>query len=216
MKHILPELPFSYDALEPTISSKTLQTHYEKHHAGYIEKLNSLIDGTEYRKMTLEELILRADGPIFNNAAQAWNHGFYWNSLAPLKKGEIREPEGLLAQALDRDFGSLTKFQKKFTEVGSAVFGSGWVWLVKNPEGRLAIEKTSNAENPMTKGATPLLTCDVWEHAYYLDYKNDRTAYLNGIWSVLHWKFAEFNLAAAQHGLEIPHNGESSSDATLQ
>jgi Fe-Mn family superoxide dismutase len=191
MEHKLPELPFSKDALAPHISAETLEYHYGKHHAAYVANLNKLIPGTEFEKMTLEEIIKKAAGGVFNNAAQIWNHTFYWNCLSPKGGGE---PGGALADAIKKSFGSFAQFKEKFTSAAVTTFGSGWAWLVKNSDGSLAVESTSNAENPLKKGKTALLTCDVWEHAYYIDYRNARAAYVEAFWKLVNWKFVEKNL----------------------
>jgi superoxide dismutase, Fe-Mn family len=183
----LPELPWPRDALAPHISKETIDFHYGKHHAAYVANLNKLAPGTPYENMSLEEIIAKAPaGAIFNNAAQIWNHTFYWQSLAP-KGGE---PEGKLAEAINENFGSLDKFKAKFTDTAVKLFGSGWAWLVRTKEGKLAIEPTGNAGNPMQKGMTPLLTCDVWEHAYYIDYRNARPKYVEAFWKIVNWEHA--------------------------
>jgi len=191
MKHELPELPFAKNALEPIMSAETLEYHHDKHHKAYVDKLNTLIRGTEYENMTLEEIISNAPpGQIFNNAGQTWNHTFLWQSLTPQKN----EPKGNILSAIQRDFGSLNDFTAKFQKTGLEVFGSGWVWLVRNdPDGTLSIEGTVNAENPLIAGKRPLLTCDVWEHAYYIDYRNERGKYLQSVFQLLNWDFAERN-----------------------
>ena len=191
-KHALPPLPYPVDALAPHISKETLEYHYGKHHRAYVDKLNELITGSEYERTPLEEIIKTAKGAVFNNAAQAWNHTFYWNSLAPNGGGE---PNGALAQAVDKKFGSLAKFKEKFSEAAIGVFGSGWTWLVAESDGSLAIRTTSNAQTPLTVGARPLLTCDVWEHAYYIDRRNSRPEYLKAFWAVVNWKFAARNFS---------------------
>jgi superoxide dismutase, Fe-Mn family len=190
MEHKLPELPYAKDALAPHISAETLEFHYGKHHATYVTNLNKLIVGTEFANLPLEEIVKRASGGIFNNAAQVWNHTFYWNCLAPKAGGE---PTGALAQAISLAFGSFAAFKEKFTATAVGTFGSGWAWLVKNPDGSLALESTSNAANPLTAGKKPLLTCDVWEHAYYIDYRNARPKYVEAYWNLVNWKFVEAN-----------------------
>ncbi len=191
MEHKLPELPYAKDALAPHISSETLDFHYGKHHATYVDKLNGLIKGTEFEDATLEEIINKASaGPVFNNAAQIWNHTFYWNSLSP----ESGEPTGDLLAAINAAFGSVEKFKEDFTNSAVNNFGSGWTWLVKNSTGTLEIVNTSNAACPLTDGHTPLLTCDVWEHAYYIDYRNARPKYMDAFWSLVNWDFAASNL----------------------
>ena len=190
MEHKLPELPYAKDALAPHISAETLEFHYGKHHATYVTNLNKLIVGTEFANLPLEEIVKRASGGIFNNAAQVWNHTFYWNCLAPKAGGE---PTGALAEAISLAFGSFAAFKEKFTATAVGTFGSGWAWLVKNPDGSLALESTSNAANPLTAGKKPLLTCDVWEHAYYIDYRNARPKYVEAFWNLVNWKFVEAN-----------------------
>lgn len=191
MKHELPPLPYPMDALEPYISKETLEYHYGKHHKAYVDNLNNLIPGTEFENLTLEEIVLKASGPIFNNAAQVWNHTFYWNSMAPNGGGE---PEGKLADAIRRDFGSFEAFKEAFSKAAVTLFGSGWAWLIKSGD-KLEIVQTSNAGNPMTSGKKPLLTCDVWEHAYYIDYRNARPKYVENFWNLVNWDFVEQNLA---------------------
>ena len=192
MEHVLPELPYAKDALEPHISSETLDFHYGKHHATYVVKLNGLIEGTEFSDSSLEEIVTKASaGPVFNNAAQIWNHTFYWNSLSPNGGGE---PSGDLLEAINKAFGSVDAFKEQFTDSAVNNFGSSWTWLVKNSDGSLAIVNTSNAACPLTDGATPLLTCDLWEHAYYIDYRNVRPDYLKAYWSLVNWDFAASNL----------------------
>jgi Fe-Mn family superoxide dismutase len=191
-KHILPELPYPRDALEPHISAETIDYHYGKHHAGYVEKLNKLIPGTEFESASLEEIIRKATGGIFNNAAQIWNHTMYWNCLSPDGGGA---PQDQLARIVNEQFGSFAKFKDRFSELAATNFGSGWTWLVKNPDGTLEIVNTGNAGNPMTEGRQPLLTCDVWEHAYYIDYRNARRKYLEAYWKLVNWNFAAKCLA---------------------
>ncbi len=190
MEHKLPELPYAQDALVPYISAETIEYHYGKHHAAYVANLNRLIQGTEYENMPLEEIITKSSGGLFNNAAQAWNHTFYWNSLSPKGGGE---PIGALAEAIKKNFGSFSEFKEKFTNSALTLFGSGWTWLVKNPDGSLGIENTSNAGNPLTYGKTPLITTDVWEHAYYIDYRNARVKFIEAFWSIANWDFAQKN-----------------------
>lgn len=188
----LPKLPYALDALAPHISAETLQYHYGKHHKAYVDKLNHLIPGTQFEKMSLEEIILKSDGAIFNNAAQVWNHTFYWHSMSPVGGGE---PDNALAEKIDHAFGSVAKFKELFTNAAITRFGSGWAWLVADKKGKLEILSTSNADNPMTEGKTPLLTCDVWEHAYYIDTRNDRPKYMNHFWEVVNWSFVSDNLS---------------------
>ncbi len=192
MQHELPPLPYEKTALEPHISSETLDYHYGKHHQTYVTNLNKLIKGTEFEDKPLESIVTSASGGIFNNAAQVWNHTFYWNCLSPSGGGE---PSGALAEAINADFGSFDDFKEKFSTSAVTNFGSGWTWLVKNPDGGLAIVNTSNAGTPMTEGLTALLTCDVWEHAYYIDYRNARPKYVDAFWNLVNWDFVSDNLA---------------------
>jgi Fe-Mn family superoxide dismutase len=182
-------LPYPLNALEPHISKETLEYHYGKHHRTYVEKLNELVTGTEFENLSLEAIVKKAKGAIFNNAAQAWNHTFYWRSLAP----DGGAPKGELAKALDQKYGSFEKFKEKFSEAAIGFFGSGWVWLVAEPDESLAIRTTANAQTPLTTDAHPLLTCDIWEHAYYIDHRNSRPDYLKAFWALVNWKFAEHN-----------------------
>ena len=191
MQHQLPDLPYAADALEPHISSETLSFHHGKHHQTYVTKLNELIAGTEYEDLPLEEVIRRASGGIFNNAAQIWNHTFYWNCLSPSGGGA---PTGRIAEAIQAKWGSFDKFQDELTQSAATNFGAGWTWLVKNAQGELEILNTSNAGNPLTEGKTPLLTIDVWEHAYYIDYRNARPQYIEAYWQLVNWDFANNNL----------------------
>jgi Fe-Mn family superoxide dismutase len=193
-QHTLPELPYPKDALEPHISAETLEYHYSKHHASYVEKLNKLIPGTEFETASLEEIILNGSDGIFNNAAQVWNHSFYWNCLSPEGGGE---PEATLARAIDAAFGSFATFKERFSKAAGANFGSGWTWLVTNADAALEIINTSNAGNPMTDGMHPLLTCDVWEHAYYIDYRNARPEYIEAFWKLVNWEFVAQSFANA-------------------
>ncbi len=193
MEHQLPDLPYAKGALAPHISEETLDFHYGKHHATYVAKLNALIPGTEFENASLEEIIKNAPtGGVFNNAAQIWNHTFYWNSLSP--QGE-NEPSGVFLAAIENAFGSVEDFRIKFTDSAVNNFGSGWTWLVKDGDA-LEIVNTSNADTPITNGKTPLITCDVWEHAYYIDYRNVRPDYLKAFWSLVNWDFAAANLDA--------------------
>lgn len=191
MAFTLPALPYAKNALQPHISEETLDYHYGKHHQAYVNNLNNLIPGTPFENLSLEEIMMKATGPIFNNAAQVWNHTFYWHSMAPNGGGE---PTGKLAEAITKDFGSFAEFKEQFTKAAVGQFGSGWAWLVKNPEGKLEIVATGNAANPMTDNKKPLLTCDVWEHAYYIDYRNLRPKYVEAFWALVNWDFAEANL----------------------
>ena len=186
MKHELPALPYAQNALEPVISAETLDYHYGKHHNAYVTNLNNLIPGTEFENMSLEEIIMKSSGGVFNNAAQVWNHTFYWNCLSPNGGGA---PTGDLAAAIDAAFGSFDEFKAEFTKAATTNFGSGWTWLVKKADGSVAIVSTSNAATPLTDGVTPLLTVDVWEHAYYVDYRNARPKYLDEIWKIFNWDF---------------------------
>ena len=192
MAFALPDLPYAKDALEPHISAETLDYHYGKHHKTYVDKLNGMIEGTEHADKSLEEIIRSSEGGMFNNAAQVWNHTFYWHCLAPNGGGE---PTGKLAELIDRDFGSFSEFKETFTQTAINTFGSGWAWLVQNPDGSLAITSTSNAETPLTGDAKPLLTCDVWEHAYYIDYRNARPNYVDAFWNLVNWNYVESQLA---------------------
>jgi Fe-Mn family superoxide dismutase len=192
MKHVLPELPYAKNALEPHISAETLEFHYGKHHATYVDKLNGMIEGTEFESASLEEIILGSSGGIFNNAAQIWNHSFYWDGLSPNGGGK---PEALLADAIDSEFGSFEQFKEAFTASALGNFGSGWTWLVKNSSGSLEIVNTDDAANPMNAGHTPILTCDVWEHAYYIDYRNKRPDYINAFWNLVNWDFVATKFA---------------------
>ncbi len=190
----LPALPYDKSALEPHISAETLEFHHGKHHNTYVDKLNGLVPGTEFEGKTLEEVIKAAPaGPVFNNAAQIWNHTFYWNSLSPNGGGE---PTGALADAINAKWGSFAAFQAEFNDKAVNNFGSSWTWLVKNADGSLEIVNTSNAGTPMTAGQTALLTVDLWEHAYYIDYRNVRPKYLEGFWALANWDFAAANFAA--------------------
>ena len=188
----LPPLPYAKNALEPYISEETLEYHYGKHHQAYVNKLNTLVPGTEFENLSLEEIIMKADGGIFNNAAQIWNHTFYWHSM--MKDGG-GEPGGALGEAINKTFGSVEKFKEQFTEAAMTQFGSGWAWLVEGKSGDLEIMKTANAGNPMTDGHKPILTCDVWEHAYYIDTRNDRGKYVSHFWELVNWDFAEKNFS---------------------
>lgn len=185
MTFTLAELPYPIDALEPYISQKTIEYHYGKHHQAYVNNLNKLIPGTPFENAPLEEIILKADGGIFNNAAQVWNHTFYWNCLSPDGGGEA---EGKLADAIKEFFGSFQSFKEQFSTAAATQFGSGWAWLVKDAYGNLDIVQTSNAGTPLREGLTPLLTCDVWEHAYYIDKQNARPAYIEDFWKLVDWK----------------------------
>jgi len=187
----LPALPYEKNALAPHISEETLEFHYGKHHNTYVVNLNNLIAGTEFENMPLESIIQKSDGGVFNNAAQVWNHTFYWNCLSPNGGGD---PSGAIADAINSTFGSFEKFKEEFTAACVTNFGSGWTWLVKNSDGTIEIVKTSNAGCPLTDGVTPLMTCDVWEHAYYIDYRNARPAYVGAFWNLINWDFVNSNL----------------------
>lgn len=187
----LPELPYAKDALAPHISQETLEYHYGKHHQAYVTKLNDGIKGTEFEGKSLEEIILKSKGGIFNNAAQVWNHTFYWNCMSPKGGGE---PKGAISDAINKSFGSFETFKTEFTNASLTLFGSGWTWLVKKGDGTLEIKQTSNAETPLTSDLKPVLTCDVWEHAYYVDYRNARPNYVEAWWKLVNWDFANSNL----------------------
>ena len=191
MAHTLPPLPYAMDALAPHISKETLEYHYGKHHQAYVTNLNAQIQGTEFESASLVDIIKKASGGVFNNAAQVWNHTFYWNSLSP-KGGS--EPSGKLADAINAKWGSVAAFKEAFSKSAAGNFGSGWTWLVKKSDGSLDIVNTSNAATPITTSDVPLLTCDVWEHAYYIDYRNARPKYLENFWNLVNWKFAADNL----------------------
>lgn len=191
MQHALPQLPYPMDGLMPHISKETLEYHYGKHHNAYVTNLNKLIVGTEFENASLEDIIKKSKDGIFNNAAQVWNHTFYWHCLSPQGGGE---PSGKVADAITRSFGSFAAFKEKFTQTAIATFGSGWAWLVQDSAGALNIISTSNAGTPMTSGLTALVTCDVWEHAYYIDYRNARPDYLNAFWSLINWDFVAQNM----------------------
>ncbi len=189
----LPALPYEKNALEPHISAETLEFHHGKHHATYVAKLNGLVEGTDLASKSLEEIIKSSDGGVFNNAAQIWNHTFYWHSLAPNAGGEAT---GALADAINAKWGSFAEFKAAFNDKAVNNFGSSWTWLVKTADGSLDIVNTSNAGTPITDGLTPLLTVDLWEHAYYIDYRNVRPNYLEGFWALANWEFAASNFAA--------------------
>lgn len=188
MEHSLPVLPYALNALEPILSKETLEFHYGKHHQAYVTNLNGLIKGTPFENATLETIIMEAEGPIFNNGAQIWNHTFYFESFSPEGEGE---PQGALAAAIARDFGSYEAFREQFSKAAATQFGSGWAWLVTNADGKLSIVQESNAGNPMRKNLTPLLTCDVWEHAYYIDYRNRRPDYIAQFFKLIDWNVVE-------------------------
>jgi superoxide dismutase, Fe-Mn family len=190
MEHTLPALPYALDALQPHISKETLEFHYGKHHQTYVTNLNNLIKGTEFETASLDDIVKKSSGGVFNNAAQIWNHTFYWNSLSPKGGGA---PSGALATAINAKWGSFDAFKEAFTKSAVGNFGSSWTWLVKKSDGSLDIVNTSNAATPVTSGDTPLLTCDLWEHAYYIDYRNRRPDYMNAYWSLVNWEFAAKN-----------------------
>jgi Fe-Mn family superoxide dismutase len=191
MPFSLPELNYSKDALAPHISAETIEYHYGKHHKAYVDKLNAAIEGTPDAEKSLEDIVRSSKGGVFNNAAQVWNHTFYWNSLSPSGGGE---PTGELAQAINKTWGDFQGFKEAFSTAAAGQFGSGWAWLVKKSDGTLAITTTANAETPLTdKGQTALMTCDVWEHAYYVDYRNARPKYIEAFWNLVNWDFAAKN-----------------------
>lgn len=187
----LPALPYDQNALEPHISAETLEFHYGKHHKSYVDKLNGLLAGTELESASLEDVIRQSDGGVFNNAAQIWNHSFYWECLSPNGGGE---PTGSLAEAINAKFGSFADFKEEFSAAAAGNFGSGWTWLVQKADGSVAISNTSNAGCPLTDDVTPLLTVDVWEHAYYIDYRNARPKYLDAFWNLVNWDFVSNNM----------------------
>ena len=191
MKYDQPDLPYAANALEPAISQRTVEFHYGKHEKAYIDNLNKLIEGTEFEDLPLEEVIRDSKGALFNNASQAWNHIFYFFSFSPDGGGE---PDGELRAAIDRDFGSFDKFKKEFVDAGVKLFGSGWVWLSRDREGKLFITQESNAGSPLTHGLTPILCFDVWEHAYYLDYQNRRAEHVKKLWEIVDWEVVESRL----------------------
>jgi superoxide dismutase, Fe-Mn family len=191
MEHKLPELPYAKDALQPHMSAETLEYHHGKHHNAYVTKLNELIKGTKFEQMSLEEVILSSEGGIFNNAAQVWNHTFFWNCLAPKAGGA---PSGKTAELINKKWGSFDKFKEEFQKSAVGNFGSGWTWLIQNKQGDVEIFNTSNAQTPMTAGHKALLTLDVWEHAYYIDYRNSRPNFINAFWNLVNWDFVNKQL----------------------
>lgn len=197
MKYTLPKLPYALDALAPFISRETLEFHHGKHHRTYVTTLNELIADTMFEDMPLEQIIAEAKGAVFNNAAQAWNHSFFWECLAPAGAGH--KPDAQLKSAIESAFGSMQDFQRKFTESATKNFGSGWTWLIRRGSGDLDILNTSNADTPIRTGDIPLLTCDVWEHAYYIDYRNERAKYLKGFWNIVNWEFVSQNFDHAMN-----------------
>lgn len=188
MTHTQAPLPYAMNALEPYMSQETLEYHYGKHHKTYVDNVNKLIVGTPYENMTLEEIVIKSDGPLFNNAAQAWNHNIFFTNFSPNAK---TKPEGALLAAIDRDFGSFDAFKEQFDKAAVGLFGSGWVWLAENKDGKLEILSESNAGNPLRKGLKTLMGVDVWEHSYYIDTRNSRPEYLKNFWSILDWKAVE-------------------------
>lgn len=186
----LPPLPYAMDALQPVISKETLEYHYGKHHQAYVNNLNNLTKDTEFASMSLEDVIMKSSGGMFNNAAQVWNHTFYWNCMTPKSTGT---PSGALAEAINKKFGSFDEFKKQFSQSATTLFGSGWTWLAKNAQGELEIMNTGNAGLPMKDGKKALLTCDVWEHAYYIDYRNVRATYVENFWKLVNWDFVAEN-----------------------
>lgn len=208
MTHILMDLPFDGNALEPIISKETLEYHHDKHHAAYVNNLNKLIEGTQYAELDLANIIVSAQGGIFNNAAQVYNHNFYFNGM----KSEPSVPSKQLVDLIERDIGSMEAFKEIFLKTAAGLFGSGWVWLSVNKSGSLVLESFSNAGNPLLSGHTPLMTCDVWEHAYYIDYRNARPAYLEKWWGLVNWDFVSKNLeffTESRHGFIDPCNENS-------
>ena len=192
MSFTLPPLPYAMDALAPTISQETLEYHYGKHHKAYVDNLNKLIETSPLKGSSLEELIMKSEGGIYNNAAQVWNHTFYWNCLSPNGGGK---PSGALANKINEDFGSFETFKEAFTKASATLFGSGWAFLVQDKNGKLSLVQEANAGNPLRSGLKPLMTCDVWEHAYYVDYRNARPKYLENFWNLVNWDFVAKNLA---------------------
>jgi len=196
MEFVLPKLPFAKDALEPYISSETLEFHHGKHHKAYVTKLNELKKGTEFDDMSLSEIIMKSKGPVFNNSAQVWNHTFYWYCMGP---DGSKEPKGQVKKAIEKKFGSFEEFKKQFTNTSVTTFGSGWGWLVKKSNGEIDLLSTSNADTAMKHDSIALLTCDVWEHAYYIDYRNERPKYLEKFWEIVNWDFVEENFARKEN-----------------
>jgi Fe-Mn family superoxide dismutase len=192
----LPALPYDRTALEPHISAETIDYHHGKHHRAYVDNLNKMIEGTEFAGMTLEEIVRKSQGGMFNNAAQIWNHSFYWNCLKPASGPNPGggEPGGELLEAINKAFGGFDKFKQQFTDLALKTFGSGWAWLLQRPDGTLALASTANAATPLTGEDVPLLTCDVWEHAYYIDYRNARPKYVEAFWNLVNWDFVASNM----------------------
>lgn len=200
MKHfVLPSLPYELNALEPVLSEETLEYHYGKHHAGYITHLNELITGTDFANMPIEDIIARSDGLMFNNSAQAYNHTFYWNGMKPPTSDKDNFPTGQVADAINEAFGSFEAFKTQFSEIGATHFGSGWAWFLKNKAGKLEITGMHDADTPVKDGDTPLLALDVWEHAYYIDYRNVRPDYIAAFWQLVNWQFVEKQLLAPKY-----------------
>ncbi len=191
MEHKLPELPYAKDALQPHISAETLEYHHGKHHNAYVTNLNNLIKGTKYENMSLEEIITSSEAGIFNNSAQVWNHTFFWNCLSPKGGGA---PTGKVSEMINKKWGSFDKFKEEFTKAATTNFGSGWTWLIQNKQGDVEIFNTGNANTPMTSGHKALLTLDVWEHAYYIDYRNSRPNFINAFWNLVNWDFVNQNI----------------------
>src|SRR5262245_18785667 len=194
MKHGLPPLPYPVDALEPHLSRETLEYHHGKHHRTYVDKVNELVQGTRLKEATLEEVVRNATDALYNNASQAWNHAFYWNCLTPDGGGE---PTGEVARLIGSAFGSFESFRTQFSRAAEGQFGSGWAWLARRKDGSLEIIATANADGPLRSGVRPLLACDVWEHAYYIDYRNARADYVKAFWSLVNWEFVARNWAEA-------------------
>ncbi len=192
MEHTLPPLPYAKDALQPHISAETLEYHYGKHHATYVTNLNNLIKGTEFEAMSLEEIVKKSSGGIFNNSAQVWNHTFFWNCMTPNGGGA---PTGPVADAINAKWGSFDKFKEEFSKSALGNFGSGWTWLVQKADGGVDIVNTSNAHTPLASDDKALLTCDVWEHAYYIDYRNARAKFVEAFWNLVNWEFVGKNMA---------------------
>ena len=190
-RHALPELEYPLEALSPFMSAETLRYHHGRHHAAYVTKLNTLIQGTQFENASLEDIVMRSHGPLFNNAAQAWNHAFFWRGLSPRGGGD---PGGDLARKIDESFGGADALRQAFTKAALEKFGSGWTWLTLGRNGRLTVSNTNDADTPLRFGDRPLLVCDVWEHAYYIDYRNERAKYLEAFWKIVNWKFAQENL----------------------
>jgi superoxide dismutase, Fe-Mn family len=192
MEHILPPLPYAKDALQPYISAETMEYHYGKHHQAYVTNLNNLIKGTEFENLSLEEIIKKSSGGVFNNSAQVWNHTFFWNCMAPNAGGA---PTGKVADAINAKWGSFDSFKEAFAKSAVGNFGSGWTWLVQKADGSVDIVNTSNAQTPLTTTDKPLMTCDVWEHAYYIDYRNARPKFVEAFWNLVNWNFVNQNMA---------------------